>query len=265
MQSLTSLREVGKVKLIGRVYSCPWFSRPVTHGLSGTPVFLQAGKTSGCVSSAVLQEAPSAGSGAARGRGARRRMPSPGSRLCRHPREPRQPAACWCRRHGRCAAALRPRDPGGAPGQRPPRARPVPPAAGGVSAPARPAAGPSRPIAARSPGSFAWRPPIGGARAARRRRRGTRTSSAPRAGGAGARRGGRAVALGGAPRAGCSPPAAAAAALPFVWGCVRWWQPGGIPCSPEHQVSAPSVATSPNAICFFGRQAGPHRAVKIGL
>lgn len=126
MQSLTSLREVGKVKLIGRVYSCPWFSCPVTHGLSGTPLLIQAAKTSGCVSSAVLQEAPSAGSGAARGRGARRRMPSPGSRLCRHPREPRQPAACCCRRHGRCAAALRPRDPGGARGQRPPRARPVP-------------------------------------------------------------------------------------------------------------------------------------------
>lgn len=230
MQSLTSLREVGKVKLIGRVYSCPWFSCPVTHGLSGTPVLIQAAKTSGCVSSAVLQEAPSAGSGAARGRGARRRMPSPGSRLCRHPREPRQPAACCCRRHGRCAAALRPRDPGGARGQLPPRARPVPapcpPGAAGRGrglgarpARCRPESANRRPLPrliCMSPSD--WRSP--GRAAAARDPHLQRSGSG----------GGRGVAWGRAPRAGCSPPAAAAAALPFVRGCVRWWQPGGVPC-----------------------------------
>lgn len=203
MQSLTPLREVGKVKLIGRVYSCPWFSRPLTHGLPGTPALIQAARTSGCVSSAVLREAPSAGSGAARGRGARRGMPSPGSGLCRHPREPLQPAACWCRRHGHCAAALRPRDPGGARGQRPPRARPVPPAAGGVSAPARPEPANRRPA-----------PPAhlhGALRLA---------ELGPRGGGAGPalaalrERGGRAP--GPLLPSRRSPPAAAAAALPFV-------------------------------------------------
>lgn len=185
------------MKLIGRVYSCPWFSRPLTHGLPGTPALIQAARTSGCVSSAVLREAPSAGSGAARGRGACRGMPSPGSGLCRHPREPLQPASCWCRRHGHCAAALRPRDPGGARGQRPPRARPEPARCRRPRAGSRRPPGPSRPEPANHrplPGLICMAPSdwwSSGRAAAARDPHLQRSGSG-----------------GGAPRARCSPPAA---------------------------------------------------------